>query len=186
MRDTREKLSGLTVALHWAIALAIIGMLAYGMWIHELPRGEIKTFHIRNHKSAGMIILGLALLRIVWRVIQGFPKPVSAAPAWEKGLSHFTHAFLLLATLAMPLSGIYFSQMNGHSVSIFGTEVIPQFVAKEAVVKETAEQAFLIHGTLAWLVIGLLALHIAGALKHTFINKDGTMRRMLGARVPVE
>lgn len=186
MRDTREKLSSLTVALHWGIALAIIVMLAYGMWIHELPRGEIKTFHIRNHKSVGMIILTLALLRIVWRAIQGFPKPVSAAPAWEKGLSHLTHTLLLVATIAMPLSGIYFSQMNGHSVSIFGTEVIPQFVAKEAVDKATAEQAFFIHGTLAWLIIGLLVLHVAGALKHTLINKDGTMRRMLGARVSVD
>lgn len=183
MADSREKFSGVTVALHWIIAFAILGAIAYGMWIHELPRGELKTFHIRNHKTAGMIILTLALLRIGWRLTQGFPKSLSPVPGWEKGLAHLTHTLLLVATVAMPLSGIYFSQMNGHSVSVFGVEVIPQFIAKEAVDKAAAEQAFFIHGTLAWGIIALVLLHIAGVLKHSLVDKDGTLRRMLGARV---
>lgn len=186
MADTREKFSGTTVALHWIIALAILGALAYGMWIHDLPKGELKTFHIRNHKTAGMLILALALVRVGWRAIQGFPKPVAPAPGWEKGLSHLTHTLLLVATVAMPLSGIYFSEMNGHGVSVFGLEVVPQFIAKEAVDKATAEQAFLVHSTLAWGIIALVVLHLAGVLKHVIISKDGTLRRMLGARVPVE
>lgn len=186
MADTKEKFSGLTVALHWVIALAILGALAYGMWIDDLPRGELKTFHVRNHKTAGMLILALALLRIGWRATQGFPKPVAPVPAWEKGLSHLTHALLLVATVAMPLSGIYYSEVNGHAVSVFGVEVLPQWIAKEAVDKIAADRAFLIHGTLAWCLIGLIALHLAGVLKHVFVSKDGTLRRMLGARVPVE
>lgn len=186
MADTREKFSGLTVALHWIIAFMILGALAYGLWIDELPKGDLKAFHIRNHKSAGMIILALALLRIGWRAAQGFPKPVGPVAVWEKGLSHLTHTLLLVATVVVPLSGIYFSQMGGHAVSVFGLEVVPQFIAKEAVDKAAAEQAFAVHSALAFGLIGLIVLHVAGALKHTFVSRDGTVRRMLGARVQVE
>lgn len=184
MSDTKEKFSGITVALHWLLALAIVGALIYGLWIDTLPKGDLKAFHIRNHKSMGMIILAFAVFRILWRLLQGLPKQLRSAPAWERTVQVSTQLLLLAATVAVPLSGIYFSAMGGHAVSVFGFEVVPQFIAKESIDKVAADRAFAIHSTLAWLLIALIGLHVLGAVKHVVVSKDGgTLRRMLGARV---
>lgn len=183
MRDTREKLSGTTVTLHWLIALAIIGNLAGGLYIDDLPRGDTKTALVGIHKSIGMLILLFALWRLGWRASQGLLAPVGVMPAWQSALHRLTLVALLLGTVAMPLTGIYYSYSAGYPVAVFGIPVIPKILSGDAVTKAGADFAFQIHSTLAFVLIGFVTLHVAGALKHHLIDHDGTLRRMLGARV---
>lgn len=183
MRDTREKLSGTTVALHWLIAAAIIGQIIGGLYVDDLPRGDTKNALIALHKSIGMLILLFALWRLGWRASQGLLAPVGEMPAWQSALHKLTLAALLLGTVALPLSGIYFSISAGYPVAVFGIPVIPKILSGDSVTKAGYDFAFQIHSTLGFLLIGFVTLHVAGALKHHLIDHDGTLRRMLGARV---
>lgn len=183
MRDTREKLTGTTVTLHWLIGLAIIGNLIGGLYVDDLPRGEAKSALIGFHKSIGMLILLFALWRLGWRASQGLLAPVGTMPAWQNVLHKMTLAALLLGTVALPLSGIYYSVSSGYPIAVFGIPVIPKILSGADVTKAGADFAFQIHSTLAFVLIGVITLHVAGALKHHVIDRDGTLRRMLGARV---
>ena len=183
MRDTRTKLSGTTVMLHWLIALAILFNLGYGLYIDDLPRGDAKVWNIGIHKSIGILILLFALWRLGWRASQGLLSPVAVMPLWEAALHRLTVVFLLLAAVVMPLTGIYYSIEAGRSVAVFGIPVIPQILDRDSVTKEGADFAFTIHRTLAFLLMGFIALHVLGALKHHVLNGDGTLMRILGRRV---
>jgi cytochrome b561 len=186
MADTRTKLSGLTVGLHWLIALAIIANLTYGFVIDDMPRGDAKVWNINLHKSVGMSILLFALVRLGWRTSQGLLQPVAAMPIWEALLHRLTVLTLLLGSAVMPLTGIYYSISAGRAVEVFGLTVIPQILDKASVTKEGADAAFAIHSWLAFILCGFIALHVLGALKHHVLDGDGTLKRMLGAKVPVD
>lgn len=181
MPDTREKLSTVSVALHWIVAAAMIALVAFGLYLESLPRSDSKSALIQIHKSLGVIVLMLASVRLVWRIRRGMPQHVGAYTALERMLAGITHGVLLLATLLMPLSGILLSVANARPVAIFGLPFIPQILAEknEAMVKVAAAM----HGLGGKLVILFVILHVAGAMKHHLVDRDGTLKRMLGQRV---
>jgi len=181
MGDTRERLSGVTIALHWAIAILIIGMLAFGLFIDGMERGPVKSELIGVHKSIGAIVHLLAAARLFWRLRHGLPAPLGAFAAWETWAAKITLAVLLLGTLAMPLSGIAYSIASARSIDVFGLPFIPQILAGKD--EALAETAFMVHGLLANVLIAAIAVHILGALKRHYFDRDGTLRRMLGRRV---
>jgi cytochrome b561 len=181
MSDTREKLSGLSVGLHWIIALAMIGMVAFGLILEEMPRSDGKSALVQLHKSIGVTVLGLALVRLFWRVRQGMPAHVGVYTALEQTLAKVTHAFLLLATLLLPLSGLLASIGNARAVSLFGMPFIPQLLAQKN--ELLAKIGGASHAILGKLIIAAILLHVIGAVKHHLVDRDGTLRRMLGARV---
>ena len=181
MADTREKLSTVSVGLHWVIALAMIGMVAFGLILEAMPRGESKSGLLQIHKSIGALVLAVALLRLVWRALQGLPAHVGDYAAWEKVLAKATHTFLLFATLAMPLTGIASSIGNARAINIFGFPFIPQLLAQKNEAVAFWGQAC--HAVLGKLIIAAVLLHVAGALKHHILDRDGTLKRMLGQRV---
>lgn len=181
MSDTREKLSGLSVGLHWIIALAMIGMVAFGLILEEMPRSDGKSVLVQLHKSIGVTVLGLALIRLFWRVRQGMPAHVGVYTALEQTLAKVTHAFLLLATLLLPISGLLASIGNARAVSLFGMPFIPQLLAQKN--ELLAKIGGASHAILGKLIIAAILLHMIGAVKHHLVDRDGTLRRMLGARV---
>jgi cytochrome b561 len=179
MKDTREELSTLTVGLHWLVAAAIIGMLAFGLYIDSLERSPERGALMDLHKSIGVTILALACLRILWRWRNGMPVMLGRAPRWHKVAAHAVHGLLLLATVLMPLTGIMMSLGGGHGLALFGLTLVAEGAAKQATIAAIGES----HGTIAWILIGVIALHVAAALKHQVIDRDGTLRRMLGRRI---
>jgi len=180
MADSREKLSPVTVALHWLLGLAIIGLLAVGLYMHDLPKGEFRSWLYGWHKVIGTTVLMVAALRILWRWRSGMPKPVADYPQWQRSAARASHYLLLFATVLMPLSGAALSYGGGHPVPILGLFQIGPPVAK---IEWLSSAGHAIHEYGGWALIGIISLHVAGALKHHLVDRDGTLRRMLGARV---
>jgi cytochrome b561 len=179
--DTREQLSPLSVALHWAIGLTMIGMVVFGLILEDMPRSDGKSALVQIHKSIGVIVLAFAAWRVTRRLMMGLPAHVGVYGTWEQRLAKGTHYFLLFATLALPLSGLLFSIGSARPVNVFGIPLIPQLLAvKNEMMVAVGKGA---HAILGKLLLLALALHIAGALKHHFKDRDGTLRRMFGARV---
>jgi cytochrome b561 len=186
MLDTREKLSPVSVGLHWLIGLTMIGMVFFGMYAADLPTPDaaskvVKGNYIGLHKSIGVLVLLFAAWRLTRRVRQGLPENVGVYKTWEQHLAKATHYFLLFATLALPLSGILYSIASARPIDVFGVPFIPKLLAEKNAGLATTLHG--VHEIMGWLLLGAVALHIAGALKHHIVDKDGTLRRMLGARV---
>jgi len=179
MADTREKFSHVTLAFHWIVGLTIIGLIAVGYYMHDLPRGEFRSMLYGWHKVIGTTVLMVASVRILWRWKQGMPKPAGPYPVWQHTLANATHVVLLLATIGLPLSGALYSYFGGHPVPILGL-----FEIKTANKAPALYDFFhFVHGWAGYVLAGIIVLHVAGALKHHIIDGDGTLRRMLGARI---
>lgn len=165
--------------LHWLIALGIIGMLCFGFYLEGLPRGDAaKPFLIGLHKATGATILGLVILRLFSRGFSTMPALPVGLKNWERGLAHLVHALLYLAMVAMPVSGIVFSNAYGYKVNVFGLFELPALVEKNIELGKMAAEA---HEFIAWSLIVLLALHILGVIKHRFFDAktNDVLPRML-------
>ena len=180
MRDTFEKFSLTTVGFHWIVAIAIIAMLAFGLYMEDLPRSPEKGELMGLHKSFGVLILVLAFLRILWRFINKFPIPLSTMPKWQETIAKLTHWVLIIGTVMMPLSGILMNFAGGRALSIFGYELMAGSGEKNELLSEIGH---IVHGLGSKLLILFVVLHILGAIKHQFFDKDGTISRMAGRRV---
>jgi len=183
MRDTHQKFTWPTVSLHWIIAIAIIAMLAFGLYLEDMPRGPDKGQLIGLHKSVGILILMFALVRVLWRYLNQFPKPLSTLTNWQEKLAKLTHWVLIIGTVLLPVSGILMSIGGGFGIGVFGFELVARSPDKN----ETLSQiGHVLHGVGGKLLILFVILHIVGAIKHQFIDKDGTLSRMLGIKVDLK
>lgn len=180
MKDTFEKFNFPTVGFHWIIAIAMIAMLAFGLYLEELPRSAEKGQLIGLHKSFGVMVFGLALLRIIWRIKNKFPAPLSTLTSWQAKLAKFTHWFLIIGTALMPISGVVMTVGSGRSVSVFGLELIAGSGDK---IEALSNVGHIMHGLGGRLLILFIVLHAVAAIKHQFFDKDGTLTRMVGGRV---
>ena len=181
MIDTREQLSPLSVALHWLIGLAMIGMVIFGLVLEDMPKGDTKSALIALNMSIGVLVLVFAAWRLVRRMRLGLPEHVGIYRAWELGLAKVIHYFLLFATIALPISGIVMTVGRARPVDVFGMPLIPKLLAEKNVLLANAGGAT--HAILGKLILLAIAFHIAGALKHHIMDRDVTLRRMLGARI---
>ncbi len=166
------------IALHWIIALMI--MLNFVLaWVAEDLPDEQRYALIGNHKAVGITILLLTLLRIVWRLTHQAPPLVETLKAWEAALSRVTHALFYVLMLAIPVAGWALSSAftKGKPISIFGLFDFPALPVGSD--KPTVSMYGELHEIAATIMLVLLALHIGAALKHQFIDKDGTVRRMV-------
>ena len=161
--------------LHWLIAVIVIVMLSGSFFLEDLPE-TIKSTAIMLHKSFGLTILGLMVLRLVWIIRSGKPALPSAVPRWERYLSHAIQHSLYLLLFLMPVCGWIMSVAAAHTPTYFGLFEVPfpGIVANKAL----SNWMFSAHETIAWIIIGLLVLHVAGALKHLFIDKDNVFQKM--------
>ena len=189
--EMKTKLSATTVALHWIVALTMIGLLATGLYMYETS-----TYWLYNwHKSVGILMFAVILARVLWRIKQGWPTPASEYKQWEQSLSHAVHWILIIATLVMPLSGFMHSAAGGYGIYLFGIgslEIIPHNpdpedptnLAKHVPYSSTLDVlGGQIHKWAGYIAIATVLLHIVGALKHHIVDKDGTLKRMLGGYV---
>lgn len=183
MKDTFEKFSLTTVSLHWIIAIGMIAMIGFGLFIEDMPRSPEKGELIGLHKSFGILILLLAIVRIAWRVENKFPKPLSAMPGWQEKLAQLIHWVLIIGTVLMPVSGALMSIGGGHPIAVFGLELV---AGSEQKIEILSDIGSALHGLGGNLLILFITLHFVGAIKHQVMDKDGTMQRMFGKRVMVD
>jgi cytochrome b561 len=166
--------SSVAIALHWVLALAIIGSFSMGVYMSDLPNSPAKLKLINYHKWAGITILALSALRLLWRLTHRPPADLPM-PTWQARAAHFTHVALYALFFAVPLVGWAYSSAAGFPIVVFGVLPLPDFVSPD---KALAGVLKATHGNLAFLMGVLVIGHIAGALKHQFIDRDGLLARM--------
>ena len=162
------------IVLHWLLALALLGSFSVGLYMADLPVSPQRLRLYNYHKWAGICILTLSLLRLVWRLTHR-PPPSLPMPAWQENAAHLTHRALYLLFFIVPLVGWAYSSAAGFPVVVFGVLPLPDFVTPG---KSRAEAIKPWHGALAFVLAGLAVLHVAAALKHHFIDHDGLLARM--------
>jgi cytochrome b561 len=166
--------SAVAIVLHWLLALMIVGAFSVGLYMHELPVSPSRLKLYNWHKWAGVTILALSALRLLWRLGHRPPADV-AMPRWQVVVAHATHHALYLLFFAVPLVGWAYSSAAGYPIVWFGVLPLPDFVPVD---KALAEAIKPWHERTAWLMALLVLLHVAGALKHQLIDRDGLINRM--------
>lgn len=170
--------NGLAITFHWLLALAIVGAFGVGLYMVDQPFSMSRLKLYNWHKWAGVTILGLSALRLLWRLMHPAPADVPA-PAWQRRASHWVHGLLYALFFAVPLAGWAYSSAAGFPIVWFGLLPLPDFVAPDKALAETLKQT---HKLLAYGLAALVVAHVAAALKHQFLDKDGLLLRMLPAR----
>ena len=181
LRSTDERWGGVTRLLHWAMALIIAGQIGLGWYMTDLPRGVPKLKLYALHKSFGLTLLVLAVLRLLWRLSERRPA-LPPMPAWQARGAAFTHVALYALLFAIPLSGWLFNSAAGFPLQWFELVNLPALTGANAGLKVTAKA--LHEGGVTVLLI-ILALHSGAALKHHFLDRDRTLASMTpGLRAP--
>ncbi len=177
LRNTAADYGWVTRGLHWVTALLIIGLIALGWYMVDLTYFD-KWYNesLLVHKSLGMVVLALGVLTLAWRMISPSPPGVATLKPWERRVAHVMHHLLFFMVLAIPISGYLISTSAGKSVDFFGWFEIPAWFD---VGSRTRDIAIEVHYYLAYATVVLVAMHAGAALKHQFIDRDGTLARML-------
>jgi cytochrome b561 len=177
----RTRYSNVAIALHWLIGLAIIGNLAGGLTHESVPK-DMQGVVMGLHKATGITILVLSLFRLFWRLTHRPPPYEPTLATWEKTTAKVTHWAFYVLIIAIPFSGWLMTSAGGRKYGLnwYGLFDIPFLpVAQDKMLAEAAGGA---HENLAFLLIALLLLHIGAAMKHVFLDGDGTFARMLPGR----
>jgi cytochrome b561 len=164
------------IGLHWLMALALIANLVLGLSMADLPRSPQKLQLFAWHKWAGMTLLALVTLRLLWRVTHPVPHALPNTPAWQARAANFAHFGLYLLMFAIPLSGWLMSSAGGFQVVYLGILPLPDLVGKNKALFESLKE---IHETLNYAMLALVIAHAAAALKHHWLDRDPTLARML-------
>lgn len=171
-----EKYSKGSKFFHWLTALLIILMLGYGFFLGDTPE-QWQSLAYMLHKSFGLTILILIVLRLGWLLYSGKPPLPLTVPAWQRYFAHTVQYSLYFLIILMALCGWIMSVADNYIPSFFGLfNVHFPGVGPD---KDLGALMFSAHQTIAWILIALIALHVAGALKHHLIDKDNVLRRML-------
>lgn len=173
--STSERYTRTAIALHWLIAALVIFQFAWGWWMQEIPKQPVgpRVDAFNLHKSIGMTICVLMLARIAWRLSHQ-PPPLPPMPRWQARLAHANHLALYVLLVAQPLVGYLGSEVSGYPVKFFGI-TLPNWAGKNVALKDWLSLA---HLTLSWLILLTVLLHVAGALKHALVDRDGLLARM--------
>ena len=177
-QPTAARYTGPAIALHWLLALMILASLGVGLYMADLPFSPTRLKLYNWHKWAGVTILLLSAVRLLWRLTHRPPADV-AMPAWQARAAHVTHQAMYALFFIVPLVGWAYSSAAGFPIVWFGVLPLPDFVPVD---KALAEAIKPWHERTALLLAGLVLLHVAGALKHHFIDRDGLINRMRWAR----
>jgi len=176
MAEPRNRYSPVSLALHWIIALAILAQVLL-ITAHENTEGALSGQFVMLHKSLGITILVLTLARIGWRLAHpAIPLPAEM-PRWEKLAARATHVLFYVILIAMPMTGWLASSAAGREIAWFGLFDWPLLPVGGG--RETAGRFMEVHEVVMKGLYVLIALHVLGALKHQFINRDNVLHRMI-------
>ncbi|MEM7763411.1 MAG: cytochrome b/b6 domain-containing protein [Pseudomonadota bacterium] len=176
----KQQYGGVARVFHWAVAAAIVLQFVLAKLYEFAADGGERIRQIAliaNHKSVGMTILMVAVLRLVWRFRQGVPKLPSSMPGWQIKASHLSHWLLYGSLFLLPVTGWLMSSASAYSVSWFGVFTWPDLIAPDTSLKETLK---MLHDLFAKILFVVAILHIAAALKHHWVDRDQVLTRMTG------
>jgi len=178
LKNTETSYGYISIIIHWVMALTIFGLFGLGLYMVELSyydawyKGSLDL-----HKSIGMVLVALLITRVCWTVFNIKPKSAAInASKFETKSAHYAHIALYLLMTVLMLSGYLISTADGRDISVFGFISIP---AASIAMENQEDIAGSIHNILAWSLVLLASVHGLAAIKHHFINKNDTLKRML-------
>jgi cytochrome b561 len=173
--NTREGYGLVAIGLHWLVAVTVLGLFGLGLWMVELTYYDPWYRTAPGiHKAVGVLLFIALVLRLLWRLGQPAPAPIGRR--WERALAGLVHALLYLLLFATMIAGYLISTADGRAVEVLGLFAVPATFTGLANQEDIAGA---VHFWLAWTLVGLVTLHALAALKHAFIDRDATLRRML-------
>jgi len=177
LKNSPEKYGTISKILHWGIALLVLALIALGWYMTSLDYyhpWRHRTLSL--HKSVGVLVFILFMIKILWLIKNPTPKISDKLKKWERIAAWIVHKFLFAIICILPITGYIMSTSSGSSISFFGMfEIAPLFTAGENA-RDISEN---IHEIIAYSTLAVAILHIAAALKHHFIDKDDTLKKML-------
>ena len=163
------------VAFHWAIAVLVLALFALGIYMADLPVSPQKLKLYSYHKWTGVTVFALVALRLLWRWRHTPPPLPASQPAWQQRGAHLVHFALYLLLVTAPVTGWLMSSAYGFTTVWFGVLPLPDLLDKNEALGDVLK---LTHRYLNYSFIALVLLHIAAALKHQWLDRDGTLARM--------
>lgn len=174
--STPTRWGSLARLFHWGMALAIAGMVGVGLWMTTLPLGMRKLNVYALHKSIGITLLGVAVLRLGWRLLDRRPAAPAGQPAWQTGAAHAVHGLIYLLLLGIPLSGWLYNSASGFPLRWFKLANLPKLADADPGLKAIAHA---LHEYGAWALVALVLGHAAAALWHHVVLRDHTLSSMI-------
>lgn len=175
-RSSKTNYGIITRVLHWLVALLIIGLIGLGWWMIDLSYYDEWYYRaLELHKALGMAVLALATVKIAWVVFDGKPRFTDSMKRWERTAATAVHHLFYLFMLLIPVTGYVISTSAGDGISIFGWFQVPAILAVGETLRDVAIE---VHYWLAYVTAVLVLIHAAAAVKHQFIDRDETLRRM--------
>lgn len=179
LRDTQETFGTPSRLLHWIAALAITAAWIVGTIMGDLPRGPSRAAGIDLHFALGTLVLTLTALRLLWRLFNPHPGALPGTPPWQERAARLAHLGLYLLMFAVPFSGLMAAWFGGKAVNLLWLTTLGSPWARDRAWEKAAEE---VHEVLANGLLILVAAHVAAALWHQFVQRDGTLRRILPLR----
>ena len=163
-------------AFHWIVAALVLVQFPLGVYAADLPVSLARLQWLTRHKSLGLLILAVVLVRLAWRAFNRPPSLPDAMPRWERVGAHVDHWLIYALLLAAPLTGWLYASAAGLPAGWFGLFAVPDLVPKDRAAAAVYHDW---HVALVTLLGALVAVHIGAALRHAFVRRDGVMQRML-------
>ena len=173
--QTMHRYSATAIVLHWLLVVVLLAQIGLGWYLGDIPRGTpARTVYVNFHKSTGMLIGVIILLRVYWRLMHPAPALPASMPALERALAGWSHRLLYACMVVMPLSGYVASNFSSYGVNFFNTWKLAPWGAADAAVYGFFNG---VHQAASWLFVALIALHVVAALRH-LAAADGVFGRM--------
>ncbi|MFC3550986.1 cytochrome b [Lysobacter cavernae] len=180
LRNTADRWGTISQLLHWLTVLLILIMAVVGLVMVELPKSPRYFWVYDLHKSTGLTVLALVLLRLLWRAYAGAPQPVAGTPRWQERIATVTHWLLYAMVFAVPLSGWLYDSVSGlRPLRWFGLFKLPKLAAPSQELQPLLRDT---HEWLFWMLVALVAVHAGAAFYHHLFQRDATLTRMLPGR----
>jgi cytochrome b561 len=165
--------------LHWIIALCVLSLIPAGLLMNHAPSGEPQNALYTAHRSLGVLVMGLSVIRLGYRLTAKWPEPEPSLSSWQRRASAVVHNLFYGLLIIQPLVGWYATSAYGARVSVFGLFDLPRLMEKNTAI---AELWFNVHDVLGFTLAGLVVVHVGAALYHHLIRRDDVLIRMLVGR----
>lgn len=168
--------SGFARFLHWTVAACVLTMIPIGILMNRIPAGDAQNVFYTVHRSLGVLVLALMLVRLTYRIFNGAPAPEPTITPFQRIASQLVHLSLYALLITQAVIGWVATSAYGAAISFFGLFTVPALVEKDEALSKTL---FPIHETIGFIIAALLVMHIGAALYHHFVRHDGVLGRML-------